>query len=310
MSIKQAVRWAPRSSLVPTTALPLDHPKLQPPVHVVKKDERSKDPEVQRVALLPATIKSAKAKVTDAAVHYDRDRDAVVMRSFEGAEMTPEVFRLQFKRAFGVNLTMAETVATINDFDNDPEAEKMMDGAEFLRGFFQLGFEEKSRRERARRKAEAELAKQTADKEAKRQAELAKKNDLQVSFACGDKDLESAMAKVTEAAVKYDKNSSSSMSLDAFEGSAMPPHVFKEQLKRVFNLKLTPQELGALMKYFDKARARPTTPRAPGGARARRRAALTMRARLFSRARSLSPLFVAARRSRRTATARSTAPSS
>ena len=85
MSIKQAVRWAPRSSLVPTTALPLDHPKLQPPVHVVKKDERSKDPEVQRVALLPATIKSAKAKVTDAAVHYDRDRDAVVMRSFEGA---------------------------------------------------------------------------------------------------------------------------------------------------------------------------------------------------------------------------------
>ena len=173
-----------------------------------------------------------------------------------------------------------------------------------------LGFEEKSRRERARRKAEAELAKQTADKEAKRQAELAKKNDLQVSFACGDKDLESAMAKVTEAAVKYDKNSSSSMSLDAFEGSAMPPHVFKEQLKRVFNLKLTPQELGALMKYFDKARARPTTPRAPGGARARRRAALTMRPRLFSRARSLSPLFVAARRSRRTATERSTAPSS
>ena len=90
---------------------------------------------------------------------------------------------------------MAETVATINDFDNDPEAEKMMDGAEFLRGFFQLGFEEKSRRERARRKAEAELAKQTADKEAKRQAELAKKNDLQVSFACGDKDLRARWPK-------------------------------------------------------------------------------------------------------------------
>ena len=32
----------------------------------------------------------------------------------------------------------------------------------------------------------------------------------------------------------------------------MPPHVFKEQLKRVFNIKLTAPELGAVMKHFDK----------------------------------------------------------
>ena len=31
----------------------------------------------------------------------------------------------------------------------------------------------------------------------------------------------------------------------------MPPHVFKEQLKRVFNLKITAPELGALMRVFD-----------------------------------------------------------
>eukprot|EP00620_Florenciella_sp_RCC1587_P019114 CAMPEP_0182578550 /NCGR_PEP_ID=MMETSP1324-20130603/41358_1 /TAXON_ID=236786 /ORGANISM="Florenciella sp., Strain RCC1587" /LENGTH=77 /DNA_ID=CAMNT_0024794505 /DNA_START=8 /DNA_END=238 /DNA_ORIENTATION=+ len=32
----------------------------------------------------------------------------------------------------------------------------------------------------------------------------------------------------------------------------MAPHVFKEQLFRVFNIRLTPPELGALMKFFDK----------------------------------------------------------
>jgi hypothetical protein len=32
----------------------------------------------------------------------------------------------------------------------------------------------------------------------------------------------------------------------------MEPHVFKEQLKRAFNMKLTPPELGALMSFFDK----------------------------------------------------------
>lgn len=40
------------------------------------------------------------------------------------------------------------------------------------------------------------------------------------------------MAKITEAAVAYDKNSPASLSLDAFEGATMTPLVFKEQLRR------------------------------------------------------------------------------
>jgi len=44
------------------------------------------------------------------------------------------------------------------------------------------------------------------------------------------------------------------MGLDAFEGESMPPHVFKEQLKRVFRIRLSPPELGAIMDVFDKDR--------------------------------------------------------
>ncbi|CAM9970530.1 unnamed protein product, partial [Laminaria digitata] len=51
---------------------------------------------------------------------------------------------------------------------------------------------------------------------------------------------------------RYDKNHPSCLGLNGFEGALMPPHVFKEQLKRVFGLKLSPGELGATMKEFDK----------------------------------------------------------
>ena len=40
-------------------------------------------------------------------------------------------------------------------------------------------------------------------------------------------------------------------SLEAFESLSMKPHVFKEQLLRAFTMKVSPEELGALMDYFD-----------------------------------------------------------
>lgn len=49
---------------------------------------------------------------------------------------------------------------------------------------------------------------------------------------------------MTEAAVLYDRHHPSAVQLDAFDGAGMPPHIFKEQLRRVFNVKLKPKELG------------------------------------------------------------------
>jgi hypothetical protein len=39
--------------------------------------------------------------------------------------------------------------------------------------------------------------------------------------------------------------------LDAFDTNDMPPYVFKEQLKMVFNVNVTLPELWALVAYFD-----------------------------------------------------------
>jgi hypothetical protein len=59
--------------------------------------------------------------------------------------------------------------------------------------------------------------------------------------------------QLTESAFLYDRSNPGAMGLKGFENESMPPHMFREQIKRVFNLSVTKGELGALVSYFDKA---------------------------------------------------------
>jgi hypothetical protein len=157
---------------------------------------KATDPDVIAEANLPATLESALEKLIAAAVRYDRDRDAVVMKAFEGPTMTPDVFREQFSRAFFVKLTMPEAVAVVNDFDKDGEG--TVDGAEFLLGFFKRGFAEKSARDAERRRNEEDRAAARRRLEAERVAEIERKQALKVMWEYTKEDLESAMEKVKE----------------------------------------------------------------------------------------------------------------
>jgi hypothetical protein len=81
--------------------------------------------------------------------------------------------------------------------------------------------------------------------------EADKKNALTCSFDFTHQDKERALVKLRDSARLYDKSTPGAMSMKAFEVISMPPHVFKEQLRRVFNLKSTSAELGAYMDLFD-----------------------------------------------------------
>ena len=90
------------------------------------------------------------------------------------------------------------------------------------------------------------------------QAALKKKQkDDKISFVHVDHsyteaDFQTAFEKLTTGAMKYDKSGPGSVGLDAFEAVSMPPHVFREQLKLVFNVNVTLPELWALVAYFDR----------------------------------------------------------
>ena len=57
------------------------------------------------------------AKLTDAAVHYDRNRDSIIMKAFEGSSMQPTVFKMQLARAFAIRLSEKEITALVQFFD-------------------------------------------------------------------------------------------------------------------------------------------------------------------------------------------------
>ena len=81
--------------------------------------------------------------------------------------------------------------------------------------------------------------------------ELEMKNALKVSMTFTEEDKVNAIKKLRNSAKLYDKTTPGAMSMKSFEVKEMPPHIFKEQLKRIFNLQVSPAEMGALMAVFD-----------------------------------------------------------
>jgi hypothetical protein len=200
-------------------------------------------------------LASAKNKIMEAAVKYDRFMPgAVQLDAFECEQMKPHIFREQLKMVFNVQLTLNELSAFIRDFNNsdkETENDENINCAAFLINFFRVGFNEKEKRVR---EYWAKKKKHDDDRQRKKQEkreELEQKNYFKpvMEFTAADK--ESALTKMRFAAKQYDKSMPGALSMKAFEEKTMPPHVFREQLKMVFNMQANAAELGALMSIFD-----------------------------------------------------------
>lgn len=72
---------------------------------------------------------------------------------------------------------------------------------------------------------------------------------VSISENYSENDLNSALAKLTEASIKFDKIRGAS--LISFDPSHLSPLEFKKAVKRTFNLNFTADEMGALLRYFD-----------------------------------------------------------
>lgn len=197
-----------------------------------------------------AERKSAVDKITLAATLYDRKHPAAVqLDAFDGAEMEPHVFKEQLKRVFNIKLTPGELGAMICHFDENRDG--TINCAEFLKIFFKTGFAEKEKIRKAQRAKQQKLIDAAEAKKRAHQAELERMAELSVTNEFSQEDTDRAIGAIRDAAAHYDRNAPGCVQLDAFDGAQLEPHVFKEQLKRVFNIKLNPRELGAAVAYFD-----------------------------------------------------------
>eukprot|EP00981_Chlorochromonas_danica_P008347 scaffold2136_cov170-Ochromonas_danica.AAC.1 len=199
----------------------------------------------------PEDLHNAEEKMKEAAVRYDRLMPgASPLDGFNVESLDSMEFRDTIRSVFHVKLTLPELSAYILTYHNE-EKNYRVNCANFLLNFFRNGFQEKSRRLKElwkKRKDKEELLKK---EKLEKEKILEKKNAMQVNFHFTEEEKENAVLKLRRAAKLYDKTTPGAMSMKAFEVKEMPPHVFKEQLRRIFNLKVTPAEMGALMSVFD-----------------------------------------------------------
>lgn len=197
-------------------------------------------------------FETAMMKLSEAAWRYDgSNAGAVSLSAFRCKAMHPHEFKEQLKFVLNVTLSPKELGSLVNYFDTG--GDRVVDCATFLVKFIRMGAEERDKRRNAYLEFQTSKEKERKMEEDEKARVLGKKNALKLESEFSKEDFDSAMSKLTTAAINYNKNSPGAVGLDAFEAEMMEPHIFKEQLKRAFNMKLTPPELGALMSFFDKS---------------------------------------------------------
>ena len=191
--------------------------------------------------------KTAFAKLTEAAKRYDKSNPgAMSLEAFDCAYMKAATFREMLARTFGVRLSVDELSAVIRFFD--PDMTGNVPCQEFLIHFLRTGFSERRKVLAAslKKSRDAELvrAKEEEDKLAAQWAKM----ELDVTYDYSPEDSANALAKLAAAARTFD---AATTSMAAFDGNYLSAAVFREMLKRTFNIKVTGKELGSLVDLFD-----------------------------------------------------------
>ncbi len=193
----------------------------------------------------------AMEKIRVAAVKYNKTHpSALNLDGFEAKYLSAGVYREMMKRTFNVKLDPLELAAVVKKFDTAENGS--VDTTEFLKEFNRLGFMEKSKVRVEQLERQRSLIAAAEEEAESKEREKEDRMAYDVDFEYEQEDRDSALAKMTAAATKYDKSHPSSVGLDGFMGRFVTPGMFKELLRRTFNLKLLPKELGALVQHFDK----------------------------------------------------------
>lgn len=191
---------------------------------------------------------SAKAKLTEAAVWFDKSRGGS-LASFEQLYLSPLEFNRALKRTFNIVMTPAELGAIVTMMDKEGKGHVV--SKQFINSFTAMGFQERSSKNLKQIKASKDAEKKMREEaDAKRMALLNKNPGVEIDYEYTEDDRDIALMKMTEAALKYDKSHPAAMSLDGFECRALNPVAFKELLRRTFGLMLAPKDAGSLIDHF------------------------------------------------------------
>lgn len=192
---------------------------------------------------------SAKEKLLVASTKYDRyGPGAVALDGFECESLDPAAFKDLVRRVFNLNLTSAELGYVIQKYDAKNTGRVLCKS--FLTDFLRMGQEARYKAHVEQLERQRAMTVQAEEEHRKKVQAVQNSESLRMSERFGDKHLQSALAKLTAAALHYDKVRG--VSLISFEPATLSPLEFKKALKRTFNIKFSAPEMGAAVDYFDK----------------------------------------------------------
>jgi hypothetical protein len=96
-----------------------------------------------------------------------------------------------------------------------------------------------------------QASKELASEHQRKIDEMAAKMERGIDCEFSETDQTNGLENLRKAAVKFNKNHPSSMSLDGFCSTYSSPGIFREMLKRTFNITLPAKELAAVINFFD-----------------------------------------------------------
>jgi Ca2+-binding EF-hand superfamily protein len=191
-------------------------------------------------------------KIKAAAVNYDKNSPgSVTMEAFDAAYLTPGMFKEVLKRSLNINFTEPELASMLSEYDN---GRSNVNTQAFMVSFIKLGTDERDKVKAIQLTKQRRMNYLRKTEHERKMAESEEKMTLSIEYDYTEEERESAFAKLAFASKKYDKSHPGSMSLDGFEEKHLKAHVFREMLKRTFNVILTNEELASVMHYFDKKR--------------------------------------------------------
>jgi hypothetical protein len=189
-------------------------------------------------------------KMTEAATKFDPNSPGPMgLTCFEGKTMSTAVFREMLKRSFNLHLNTRELAALCTMFEKDSSGDII--SSKFLQQFTAIGMEKRNEARLLQLEKQRKLNKIAKEADEKKRLEVASKSTVPVDYNFSKEEFNVAMEKIRKIASNYDRGHPSSPSLSGFMGPAMTPKEFKDMIQRTFNVSLTPQELGAVVKYFD-----------------------------------------------------------
>jgi hypothetical protein len=195
-------------------------------------------------------------KLTAAAVKYNKQSpSAGGLQAFECSSMPAHIFREQLKLTFNMKVTIPELFSLVNYFERDDTGE--VNCSKFICSFLQIGFIERNQLirnfQKMQRQKEQLAKKQLWDVDDPSQERNQNNDSNVVNFSFNEADFKTMLTKFLTVCTSYhdNRNSENINRLVVLQQAYLSPLGLKSVLKTVFNMKLSPKEVGAMVSYFD-----------------------------------------------------------